>query len=66
MDHFEIINAMNDGMVLEIYEQTRENPVASAYLDGEQVSVSQALRASQSVSVKKISSVSEWSCYAAK
>jgi hypothetical protein len=65
MDHFEIIQRISAGGTLEIMNQTKENPLAAAYLDGNPVSVSQAARAASSPLVKKISGCSEWSAYRA-
>jgi hypothetical protein len=63
MDHFEIAQSIRNGAILEIYRQTKTNPDATAWIDGERVSVSQAERAIRLAGIKKIGGYSEWSSY---
>ena len=66
MDSFEIVNAMMNGATLEIYSQECKDDVACAYVDEKQVSVSQAVRASQNPIVKVIGKSGNWSAYTAQ
>lgn len=63
MDHLEILEKMQNGAKLEIMSQARDEPLPAAFLDGDHVSVSQAVRASNSHCVEKIASASNWSAY---
>ena len=65
MDHFDILKEMQNGKFLEIMSQTIDSPIAKAYIDGIEVSVSQAVRASNSPNVVQVSKCSEWSLYKA-
>jgi len=63
MDHFDIIERIKNGSILELTMQTKENHNAMAFLDGDPVSVSQAVRASNSTQVKVSAACREWVAY---
>lgn len=65
MDSFEIVNAVINGAVLEIYSQVEKGDTAMAYVDERNVSVSQAVRASHNNLIKVVSSVGNWKAYKA-
>jgi hypothetical protein len=64
MDHIEILTKMmGEGATLEIYAQTKDDPIPAAFLDGEHVSVTQAVRAVNNSNVNRIASAENWSAY---
>lgn len=65
MDHMEIIQAVMAGKILEISSQTRYSAGARAFLDGDAVSVTQAVRAAENPAIKVTAKASEWTAYGA-
>lgn len=63
MDHMDIIESVISGKVLEIMHQTPHSTTAKAYLDGEEVSVSQAVRASRNNMLNIAAKASDWTAY---
>lgn len=65
MDSFEIVSAILKGATLEVYQTTKDENTAAAYVDELPVSISQAMRAINNPLVKQSAKSSNWSAYVA-